>query len=101
MLKGFDFGKALPEQVEAFRRAAPAQRQRKGEALKRALAAHARRYLAVVDKPGGANPGQLKNAAEIIVDTSLLIQDGSVAYPVFAELVGRSRQGPVAAGVAG
>jgi hypothetical protein len=99
MFRGFDFGKGLMNQVVAFQRATPQQQQRKSVGLKKALHKYTKQYMEVIEKPGGANPGLLKNGAESVVEASIALQDGSVAYPVFADLVSRSRKVPVVPGL--
>lgn len=99
MLRGFDFGKGLMNQVVAFQRATPQQQQRKSAGLKKALQKYTKRYMEIIEKPGGANPGLLKNGAETVVEASLALQDGSIAYPVYADLVSRSRKVPVVPGL--
>jgi len=99
MFKGFDFGKGLLRQVESFRRLNPQQQKRKEAGLLRALQTYTKRYMGVVDKPANANPGLLTNGAEALVEASLALKNGVVAYPAFAELVARSRKIAVVPGL--
>jgi hypothetical protein len=100
MFKGFDFGKGLMRQVDNFRRATPQQQKRKEAGLLRGLEKYTTRYMNVIEKPGGANPGLLKNGAEALVEAALALKESSIVYQAFAELVLRSRKVPVVPGLA-
>ena len=100
MFKGFDFGKGLMRQIDNYRRANPNQQKRKEAGLLRALEKYTTRYMSVVEKPGGANPGLLKNGAEVLVEAAHTLNESVIVYDAFHELVNRSRKVPVVPGLA-
>jgi hypothetical protein len=101
MFTGFDFGKSLLKQVEAFRRLPPAQQPRREAALVHQIEVYTKAFLRVLGSPGSANPGLLKNAAEALLEAALAAKESRVSYSAFAEMVARSRKVPVVPGLAG
>lgn len=100
MFKGFDFGKALAKKVEAHRRLSADQQRKRAPQLAREIDIYARKYLEIVSKPGAANPGLLKNGAEVLVEAAVAVQESQISYITFADLVARSRKVPVVPGLA-
>lgn len=91
----FDFGKSLRKQAEAYSRSPTGNRARKLPQLLKQLDEYASKLLAtVIAQSSHVNPGQLRTGAEALVEVSALLQDGSAAYRVFAELAARSRKVP-------
>ncbi|MBN2082919.1 hypothetical protein JW859_12040 [bacterium] len=95
MFKSFDFGKGLSKMVEAYHRTPLRSQQGKKARIVKAMESYATNYMAVVLKPGKANPGQLTNGAEALVEAALAVGDDRIAYTTFAELVARSKKVPV------
>lgn len=95
MFKSFDFGKGLTKQIEAYKRLSPKAQQAKLPKMCAALQTYANNYMAAVLKPGKANPGQLTNGAEAMLDAAVVLNDDKVIYATFAELVARSKKVPV------
>ena len=100
MFDRFDFGKSLEKQVEAYKRLSLQAQKRREPNLVKYLDAYTKKYMSVVNNPGAANPGLLKNGAEALVEAAEVLQEGRIVYEAFAEMVGKSRKVPVVPGLA-
>ena len=60
-LDRFDFGKSLAKQIEAYKRLSLQAQKRREPNLVKFLDAYTKKYMAVINNPGAANPGLLKN----------------------------------------
>lgn len=101
MFKGFDYGKGLSKQLEAYRRLPAQQRQRREARLGKQYDSYCKKFLDALNNSSSTNPGLLKNAAEIIVDTAKELGSSGNAFSIFAEMVSRSRKVPVIPGLSG
>jgi hypothetical protein len=100
MFNGFDYGKGLKKLVEAHKRGPASQRQRRSEKLIKQFEGYCKKFMEALNNSGATNPGLLKNAAEVIVETAKELRFTACAYGVFAEMVNRSRKVPVIPGLA-
>jgi hypothetical protein len=101
MFKGFDYGKSLMRQVDAYRRMTLLQQGKRHPVLVKALEAYIKKFMQVLESPGSANPGQLKNGAEVMVESAIALQETDTTFAAFADMASRSRKVPVVPGLAG
>ena len=102
IFKGFDYGKKLMKQVDAYRRLSLLQQGKRHPVLVKSLETYVKKFMTILENPGGSgNPGQFKNAAEVMVESALALQSTELTFAAFADMAARSRKVPVVPGLAG